>query len=92
MTPEYLIESLRLANRAYEGGETGSLLSQAADMIARQTGMLEIVQNFQAHPGAHPEDHSSGAEDAPSYRQGWIDAVHAMLNRVNTPIQEGDGR
>lgn len=46
---------------------------------------LVIVQNFSAHPGDHPEDRSSEAKDAPSYRQGWIDAIHALLDRINGP-------
>jgi hypothetical protein len=43
---------------------------------------LAVVQNFHAHPGHYAEDRSGEADDQPSYRRGWHDAVFAILARI----------
>lgn len=55
-----------------------TLYWKAKEEIEMLRQALMAVQNFPAHPGGRPEDKSSESVDAPSWREGWISAVHAV--------------
>lgn len=59
---------------------------EAADEIERLRGMISRVRNFPSHPGGHPDDLSDGADDAASWRHGWITAVEAMQEALTPNV------
>ena len=66
-------------------GEIKRLRAQLAASEARAEryeAALVAVQNFPSHPGGQPDDQSSDADDAASWRHGWICAVGAMQDRA----------
>lgn len=73
--------------RAVGGGlDTAALehisCSALADEIERLRGMIARIRNFPSHPGGHPDDLSDDADDAASWRHGWISAVEAMQDAL----------
>lgn len=73
--------------RAVGGGLDAAALehvscSAIADEIMRLRDMIARVRNFPSHPGGHPSDLSDDADDAASWRHGWICAVEAMQDAL----------
>lgn len=66
---------------------------EAAKEIERLRGMITRVRNFPSHPGGHPADMSDDADDAASWRHGWICAVEAMQDALapNAELTGGCG-
>lgn len=73
--------------RAVGGGLDAAALehiscSALADEIERLRGMIANIRNFPSHPGEHPSDLSDDADDAASWRNGWICAVEAIQDAL----------